>query len=72
MALTNAEKQARWRERNMISLKERAADIAGKLIRDGRSAQAAQDRQFINDHLKHPDRTPEERLIALSFLRLGG
>ena len=30
MALSDAEKQARWRERNMVSLTDRANDIAAR------------------------------------------
>ena len=32
MALSNAEKQARWRERDLVWLTDRADDIAEKLI----------------------------------------
>jgi hypothetical protein len=32
MALTNAQKQARWRKRNQVILTARAEDIAKKLI----------------------------------------
>src|SRR5215213_10441915 len=54
----NAEKQARWRERNIILLADDAREIAAKLI-----AMDDQAKLRINDHLKHPDRTPTERAI---------
>jgi hypothetical protein len=72
MALSNAEKQARWRERNMISLTEHAMEIASKLIEMDDQAKLRKIAKLINDHLKHPDRTPTERAIALGRMGIGG
>jgi hypothetical protein len=72
MALTNAEKQARWRERNMISLTDGASDVAEKLIEMGDQAKLRKIAKFVNDHLKHPDRTQVERAIALGKVGMAG
>ena len=45
MALSNAEKQARWRERNQTVLTDDARTIAGKLIDMEDQAQAPPHRQ---------------------------
>jgi hypothetical protein len=71
MALTNAEKQARWRERNVIALTESAADIASKLIAMDDQDKLRKIIRFVNDHLKHPDRTPTERAVALGHIGMG-
>jgi hypothetical protein len=72
MALSNAEKQARWRERNQVVLTEHARVIAEKLIDMEDQAKLRKIARFINDHLKHPDRTPEERGIALGRIGVSG
>ena len=72
MALTNAEKQARWRNRNIISLTERSADIAWKLIEMGERAKLVQISKLINEYLKHPEWTPEQRAIAFGYVTIGG
>jgi hypothetical protein len=72
MALTNAQKQARWRERNVVVLTDGAQWIAEKLIDMGDQAKLRRIAAFINDHLKHPERDPTERAIALGMVRLGG
>jgi len=64
MALTNAEKQARWRERNVVKLTDPAMEIAEMLIEMDDQAKLRKIAAFINDHLKHPDRTAEERSVA--------
>jgi hypothetical protein len=66
MALTNAENQARWRERNIISLTDRAPYIAQKLIEMDDQDKLRRIAR-INDHLRHPDRTPDERAVALGL-----
>jgi hypothetical protein len=71
MALTNAEKQARWRERNIISLTDRAPEIALKLIEMDDQDKPRKIVQYIYDHLRHPDRTPIERAVALGIYRRG-
>jgi hypothetical protein len=70
MALTNAEHQARWRTRNVISLTDRAPYIARKLIEMDDQFKLRKIAKFINDHLKHPDRTPDERAVALGLARV--
>jgi len=70
MALTNA--AARWRERNVIKLSDRAVDIARMLIEMDDQAKLRKIAKFINDHLKHPDRTPEQRAIALGMAGMDG
>jgi hypothetical protein len=72
MALTNAEKQARWRERNVVKLTDRAQDIAAQLIGMDDQAKLKKIARFINDHLKHPERDQTERLIALGSIGTGG
>ena len=72
MALTNAEKQARWRERNIILLADDATDIAAKLIEMDDQAKLREIAKFINDHLKHPERTSTERAVALGFMSIEG
>jgi hypothetical protein len=52
MALTNAEKQARWRDRNMVVLTERAELIAKKLIEAMDERELRQVSALIADHLK--------------------
>lgn len=64
MALTNAQKQARWRERNVVKLTDPAMEIAEMLIEMDDQAKLRKVAKFINDHLKHPDRTLQERMIA--------
>jgi hypothetical protein len=65
MPLSNAEKQRRWRDRNQIVLTDSAADIAEKLIEMDDQAKLKKITRFINDHLKHPDRNPHQRAVAL-------
>jgi hypothetical protein len=65
MALTNAERQVRWRERNQVVLTESAADIAAKLMEMSDQGKLRRIAAFLNDHLRHPDRSPAERAVAL-------
>jgi hypothetical protein len=67
MALSNAEKQARWRQRYQVVLTQDAREIAGKLIEMADQAKLRRVARFINDHLKHPGRSPLERSIALGL-----
>ncbi len=71
MALTNAEKQARWRERNVVKVTDDAASIAATLIAMDDQAKLRKIAAFVNDHLKHPDRSPDERRIALGLMSYG-
>jgi hypothetical protein len=70
VALTNAEKQARWRERNFVSLAESATNIALKLMEMGDQDKLREIAKFINDHLKHPGRTPLQRHVALGLTKI--
>jgi hypothetical protein len=72
MALSNAQKQARWRERNVAVLTTDAREIASQLIEMEDQAKLKKIAAYINDHLKHPDRDQTERHIALGFMRLSG
>jgi hypothetical protein len=65
MPLTNAEKQQRWRDRNVIVLTAAANDIATKLIEMEDQPKLRKVAKFINDHLKNPNRTWAERAVAL-------
>jgi hypothetical protein len=67
MPLTNAEKQQRWRDRNMVVLTADARDIAEKLIEMGDQAKLRKVARYVNDHLRHPDRDAMERAIALGM-----
>lgn len=53
MALTNAEKQKRWRERHQAVLTERAEDIAAKLMGMENKAKLRKVAALISDHLKN-------------------
>jgi hypothetical protein len=70
MALSNAQKQARWRERNMISLADSAANIALRLMEMDDQDKLREIAKFINDHLKHPGRTPLQRGVALGQMKI--
>jgi hypothetical protein len=72
MALTNAEKQRRWRDRNIATLTGDAASIAAQLIGMTDQKKLRKIAAFINDHLRHPDRTPMERAIALGRAGMNG
>jgi hypothetical protein len=52
MALTNAQKQARWRKRNQVVLTEDARAIARKLIDMEDQGKLRKIARFINDHLR--------------------
>ena len=65
MGMSNAEKQARWRDRNVVSLTADARDIAAKLIWMDDQKKLRKVASYVNDHLRHPDRDAEERAIAL-------
>jgi hypothetical protein len=72
MALTNAEKQARFRDRNVLSLTGDARTIAGKLIDMADQNKLRKVARYVNDHLRHPDRDAIERAIALGQAGMDG
>jgi len=51
MALTNAEKQERWRKRNQVVLTDSARHIAAKLIAMDDEAKLRKIASYVNDHL---------------------
>jgi hypothetical protein len=65
MALSNAEKQARFRDRNVVLLTGDAQAIAGRLIDLVDRGKLRRIAHYVNDHLRHPDRDATERAIAL-------
>ena len=65
MALSNLERQKRWQERNLVKLTGSAMEIAEQLIGMADQAKLRKVARFVNDHLKHPDRSPLERAVAL-------
>jgi hypothetical protein len=65
MALSNAEKQARFRSRNVVVLTDHARDIAAKLIDMDDQNKLRKVARYVNDHLRHPDRDSHEKAIAL-------
>jgi hypothetical protein len=79
MPLTNAEKQARWRERNVIVLTRDAVDIAEAMIDLDREPDELRDivkklrkvASYLNDHVRHPERTPYQQAIALGRAGVG-
>jgi hypothetical protein len=72
MSLTNAEKQRRYRDRNVVVLTGDATTIAEQLISMSDQKKLRKIAAFINDHLRHADRTPLERSIALGHVRTCG
>jgi hypothetical protein len=72
VALTNAEKQRRWRERNQVVLTERTEDIAEKLIDMEDQKKLRKISTLINDHLKNPNRSAFEKAIALGRVGVTG
>jgi len=68
MPLSNAEKQRRWRKRNVVVLTHNADDIAAQLIgmpdqeelrEVGKKLRKVA--SFIDDHLRHPNRSRTTR-----------
>jgi len=51
MALTNAQKQARWRKRHQVVLTDPAKRIAAKLIAMPDEAKLRKIANYVNDHL---------------------
>jgi hypothetical protein len=72
MALSNAEKQARWRNRNVIKLTDDAESIAWQLMHMDDQKKLLKVSRYIRDHLKHPDRTDMEKQIALGRIGIDG
>jgi len=68
MALSNAEKQARFRDRNVVLLTGDARAIAGKLIDMDDQGKLRRIARYVNDHLRHPDRDAIEKDIALGWI----
>ena len=58
--LSNAERQARWRERNLNKLTDSATDIAERLIAMDET-KLREVAKSVNDHLKRPARSPARR-----------
>jgi hypothetical protein len=68
MAMSNAEKQARFRDRNVVHLTARANEIAAKLMGMDDQNKLRKVARYVNDHLRHPDRDAKERAIALGLV----
>jgi hypothetical protein len=68
MAMSNAEKQARFRDRNVVHLTAAADDIAAKLIAMDDQNKLRKVVRYVKDHLRHPDRDATERAIALGLV----
>ena len=51
MALTNAQKQERWRNRNKVVLTDSAKRIAAKLVAMDDEAKLRKISNYVNDHL---------------------
>jgi hypothetical protein len=67
--MSNAEKQARWRDRNVVCLTADAQEIAAKLIGMDDQQKLRRVARYVKDHLRHPDRDAKERAIALGQVR---
>jgi hypothetical protein len=72
MPLTNAQKQARWRERNIVVLTARAEEIAEKLMDMADQKKLRKVARLIGNHLKNPNRSQDERNIDLGRLQIAG
>jgi|SRR6516225_3860614 len=72
MALTNAEKQRRFRDRNVIVLTDRAEEIAEKLIDMEDQAKLRKVARLVGNHLKNPNRSLDERNIDLGRVQIQG
>jgi hypothetical protein len=72
MALSNAEKQSRFRDRNVVVLTDDARGIAQKLIAIGDQNKLRRIARYVNDHLRHPDRGHWEKAIALGSVVVPG
>jgi hypothetical protein len=57
---------------NVVLLTADARDIAAKLIWMSDQGKLRKVAQFVNDHLRHPDRDPTERAIALGRIGMNG
>jgi hypothetical protein len=65
MALTNAEKQRRFQERNVVVLTRFAEDIAEKLMLMADQEKLRKVVAYLKDHLENRDRDDVEKSIAL-------
>src|SRR5262249_52546299 len=71
MALTNAQKQARFRERNTIVLTADAQEIAEKLMDMEDQAKLHKIHRWVGNHLKNPKRSLTERYVDLGRIWIG-
>jgi hypothetical protein len=72
-AMSAADDLAESNDDGTISLTEDSAvDIAEKLMDMEDQGQLRKIASYINDHLKHPDRTPQEKAVALGRIGFGG
>jgi hypothetical protein len=72
MALTNAEKQRRWKERNQVVLTWTAPAIAGKMMDMADQAKLREIVGYLKRHLRDPARNPEEKAIMLGTTGYSG
>jgi hypothetical protein len=72
MGITGAEKQRRFRERNMVVLTASAEDIAATMIGMSDQKKLRSVVRYLKDHLKNPDRGPCEREAALGRIGIAG
>jgi len=61
MALSNAEKQARWRLRNQVNLQSDAEDIARQMIDMPDQTKLAEIVGYITEHLANPAKRKRQR-----------
>jgi predicted secreted protein len=66
MGLTNAQKQQRWRDRNVVVLTGNAATIAERLIEMSDHKKLKKIAAFINDHLRRTQTEQPKRLAETS------
>jgi hypothetical protein len=72
MPLSNAEKQRRFRERNLVVLTERAEEIAEKLMDMPNQNKLRKISRLINNHLRNPKRSKVERAVDLGRMGIAG
>jgi hypothetical protein len=63
MPLTNAEKQARFRDRNVVTLTGAAGEIAAKLIDMSDQKKLKKVHRIVATYLKDPQRATEARKL---------
>jgi hypothetical protein len=72
MALTNAEKQRRFQERNVVVLTRSAEDIAEKLMLMADQEKLRKVVAYLKDHLENPARDDVEKAIMLGTTGMTG